>query len=285
MQNQILNQPVRKGLLLMAGPAVIGMLMTFLFQLVDTYFVGKLGTKELAAISFSYPVYILVVSLFMGFSAGVSSVVGRALGAQDQVKAKTASTMALVFMMLVTLGLGAIGASTIPQVFGFLGAGPEMLPLVDQYMTPLYWGMVALVGTLIANGSLMAKGLMVPATVVMGIGGMVNLVLDYLLIFGVGSIPPLGLLGASYATVFSWLVTLILMLVLLGRHELITLKIVARPKESWGPLQEVLKIGMPAVVAQILNPIAIAALTRVVSQYLVDQHFQSVKELFSPDTH
>jgi len=62
MANQLLEMPVKKALITMTAPAAIGMLMTFLFQLVDSYFIGQLGEKELAAISFSYPVYFFLIS-------------------------------------------------------------------------------------------------------------------------------------------------------------------------------------------------------------------------------
>ncbi|GAL26551.1 Na+-driven multidrug efflux pump [Vibrio variabilis] len=62
MDDKILNAPVRSTLVTMAAPAAFGMLMTFLFQLIDTYFVGKLGTKPLAAMSYAYPVYFFLVA-------------------------------------------------------------------------------------------------------------------------------------------------------------------------------------------------------------------------------
>ncbi len=66
MTNALLEKPVKQALLTMAAPAAIGMLMTFLFQLVDTYFIGQLGTAELAAISFAYPRVLFYYQLFYG---------------------------------------------------------------------------------------------------------------------------------------------------------------------------------------------------------------------------
>ena len=160
MSQSLTERPVRGALLSMAAPALVSMLMTFLFQLVDTYFVGKLGTQPLAAISFSYPIYILIVGLFMGISAGVSATVAKSLGEQAAEKAKALTTISLLVFMTLTVGLGALGYFTIVPVFSFLGATAEMLPLVRDYMQPLYIGMFALVGTLIGNAALMAKGLM-----------------------------------------------------------------------------------------------------------------------------
>lgn len=79
--NPMLKRPVNTMLFKMAGPISIGMLSTFLFQIVDTYFVGQLGANELAALAFSASIYLLLVSLFMGVSVGVSSVVARLYGA------------------------------------------------------------------------------------------------------------------------------------------------------------------------------------------------------------
>jgi Na+-driven multidrug efflux pump len=85
--------------------------MTFLFQLVDTFFIGQLGTKELAAISFSYPIYIFIVSFFMGTAAGVSSVVGKALGEGAAVAKLISWVSSFVLMLLVLIKEGLFSLS------------------------------------------------------------------------------------------------------------------------------------------------------------------------------
>ncbi|MBW3695084.1 MATE family efflux transporter [Vibrio sp. T187] len=264
MENALLNKPVKTALLSMAAPAAFGMLMTFLFQLVDSYFVGQLGTPQLAAMSFAYPIYILIVSFFMGTAAGVSATVGRALGEQNIVKAQSLTTISLILFALITLVLGLVGYATIPNVFSALGASPHAINLITDYMAPLYLGMFALVGGLIANAALMSKGVMLRTTLIMAIGGIINVVFDYLLIFGIGPFPELALKGAAYATVLSWLTILTLMLVLLRKEKLLSLSSVSHVAEQ---IREVLTISTPAIAAQVLNPIAIAVITRMVSQY------------------
>lgn len=267
MSPDLLKQPIKKALLNMAAPTAVGMLMTFLFQLVDTYFVGKLGTKELAAISFAYPVYFIVVSLFMGISSGVSSTVGKALGEKDTLKTQSLVLVSLGLMMAITGILGAIGYYSEDEVFSLLGASKGMIPLIGTYMMPLYLGMFALVGTLIGNAAIMAKGKIIPATVVMGIGGLINLGLDYVLIFGFGPIAAMGLKGAAIATIISWFITLILMTSLLFKEKLLSLKNYGTLNELRTYAIEILTIGAPAVAAQILNPLAIAILTRTVATF------------------
>lgn len=267
MNNALLDKPVKHTLLAMAAPAAVGMLMTFLFQLVDTYFVGQLGTAELAAISFAYPIYFFIVSFFMGASAGVSAVVGKALGEAQFIKAKTVTSISILLFMLLTTLLGGMGFYSVPTVFSLLGASENQLILIGQYIQPLYLGMFMLVGTLIANAALMAKGIMVKSTVIMGISGLVNLVLDYVLIFGMGPIPAMELKGAAIATVIAWGVSFVLMLLMAYRHNLIMFWPFKTVNKIRTYMSEVKAIAIPAIAAQVLNPIAIAVITRVVSQY------------------
>lgn len=267
MNNTLLDKPINQALLMMAAPAAIGMLMTFLFQLVDTYFIGQLGTAELAAISFAYPVYFFIISFFMGASAGVSAVVGKALGERKLLKAQTVTALSIMVFMLLTIVLGWVGYYSVPQVFSLLGANDAQLILIGQYMQPLYLGMFTLVGTLIANAALMAKGVMVKTTIVMGISGVINLVLDYILIFGMGPIPAMALQGAAIATVVAWSVGLCLMLLLANQQRLISRAAIISVHSARAYLREVKQIAIPAIAAQVLNPIAIAVVTRVVSRF------------------
>ena len=94
--------PVNRMLFRMAAPISLGMLSTFLFQIVDTYFVGKLGSAELAALAFSSTAYLIFVSLFMGLSVGVSSVVARSTGEgkSDRARALTMISLTMVLALL-----------------------------------------------------------------------------------------------------------------------------------------------------------------------------------------
>ena len=267
MENIILNKPVRESIISMIAPASFGMLLTFLFQLVDTYFIGKLGGTELAAIGFAYPIYLLIVSLFMGIAAGISSAIGKSLGEKNHKKARFLTTISQITFMLLTLGIGILGFYTITFVFSLLGAEETVILLVADYMEIIYLGMFALVGTLVGNASLMAKGIMIKSTIIMAIGGICNLLLDYLLIFGIGPFPVLELKGAALATVISWSLTLVLMTLLLIKEKLWSLNHILLISKIKSGLGEILTVGLPAVVAQVLNPIAVTVITALVAKY------------------
>lgn len=180
MKKNVYDRPIKEAMLLMTAPVIVGMLSTFLFQLVDTYFIAQLGTTELAAISFTFPVYMLLISIFIGIASGVSSTIAKAIGEKNVDKAALLTTSSISVFMLIALCISAVGYITVPQVFGLLGAGSEMIPLIAQYMQTLYLGLFALVGMLVAGAALRAKGITGKPEILMGISGVINLVLDYL---------------------------------------------------------------------------------------------------------
>ncbi|WP_232312719.1 MATE family efflux transporter [Enterovibrio coralii] len=146
---------------------------------------------------------------------------------------------------------------------------PHLYSLVSEYINPLFFGMPLLSFVLIANASLMAKGVMVKPMIVMAIGGLTNLIFDYLLIFGMGSIPAMGLFGAALATVLSWAVMLFMMLVLLSKENLLPSKQIPVPSKTAlkEDLLSVFTLSTPAIAAQVLTPISVAVITRLVSDH------------------
>lgn len=126
--NPMLEQPVNKMLLKMAAPISLGMLSTFLFQIVDTYFVGQLGSAELAALAFSSTAYLLFLSVFMGLSVGVSAVVAKTMGegGPDRARGLTMASLALVLILSVALGLGA------RALIGIFAVSMSITPFIAQ---------------------------------------------------------------------------------------------------------------------------------------------------------
>ena len=110
-------------LMRMAAPISLGMLSTFLFQIVDTYFVGKLGSAELAALAFSSTAYLLFLSVFMGLSVGVSAVVAKIMGSGDASQAQGLTMVSLGIVLVLSVVLGGAGHGLIRPMFAGLGAG------------------------------------------------------------------------------------------------------------------------------------------------------------------
>lgn len=263
----MLNGSIAGTLRKMTVPMILGMIMLMTFGLVDTFFVSLLGTEQLAAISFTFPVTFTVISLNIGLGIGTSATIARYLGAGQAHLAKEFATGALILSFVLVGLLALIGELTIEPVFRLLGATDELLPYITDYMIVWYAAGVFLALPMVGNSVLRASGDTKTPSIVMAVGGAINALLDPLLIFGFGPIPAMGIQGAAVATMIAWGVGVVYILYLLGVKRGLML-----PRFlTWAELKltsaGILRIGLPAAGANMLTPIAGGVLTAVVAGY------------------
>jgi len=258
---------IHKTLINLTLPMIVGIVGMSMFNLVDTWFVGQLGSNELAAMSFTFPVVLVVASIAMGLGIGASSVIARAIGEGNQHLVQRLTTDALLLAFLVVLVFVSVGLLTIEPLFKSLGATDELLILIKEYMIIWYLGIPLVIIPMMGNSAIRATGDTKTPTRVMLIAIAVNIVLDPLLIFGYGPVPSLGLRGAALATVASRMVTLAVALhVLYRREKMITFKKTSFDEilNSW---RQVLYVGLPASGTNLIMPFSIGILTRIVAGF------------------
>ncbi len=142
----------------LTAPMVLGIMAMFLFNLVDTYFISLLGTQPLAAISFTFPVTMLVINMGIGLSIATGAVVARALGQKDQQQTTLWISSSFYLAILIALVLMTVGLTFQDAIFQLLGAGPELLPLISAYMNWWFAGSVLLIILIVVNASVRATG-------------------------------------------------------------------------------------------------------------------------------
>jgi putative MATE family efflux protein len=266
-QVNLLEDPVSPTLKKMTIPMIYGMVLLMSFNLVDTFFVSLLGTQPLAAISFTFPITFTVISLTIGLGIGTSAVIAKMLGKGDLVSAKNSATASFYLSALVVGILSFIGYIFIDEVFSLLGASPELLVLIHQYMDIWYLGSIFLIGPMIGNSILRASGDTKTPSIIMGSAGLINAILDPIFIFGFGPIPALGIEGAAWATFISWVFGLTFVLhLLINKKQLIHTHLLPL-KELQSSCRQILQIGLPAAGANMLTPIAGAILTAIVATF------------------
>ena len=200
--------PVGRTLVALTIPMLFAVLTMVVFNLVDTAFVGRLGTRELAAISFTFPVVLVVNSLAGGLGIGASAVISRAIGQGDRYRVQRLTTDSLALAVLVVAIFSLVGLATIDPLFRLLGAGEKILPRIREYMSVWYFGMIFVVIPMTGNNALRARGDTKTPSLIMITAAGLNCVLDPLLIFGLAGFPQMGLRGAAVATVLSRALTL-----------------------------------------------------------------------------
>jgi len=262
-----LNDPVAGTLKKMTIPVIYGMILLMTFNLVDTFFVSLLGTQPLAAISFTFPVTFTVISLMIGLGIGTSAVLARQLGKGDKVSAKITASVALYLGAVVVVVLSLIGYIFTDNIFTLLGASSAALILIHQYIDVWFLGSICLIGPMIGNAILRANGDTKTPSIVMGGAGLINAILDPLLIFGLGPFPELGMQGAAIATLISWACGFIFVLyILIIKKNIISVRL---PNASIfiQAVKQIAKIGFPAAGANMLTPLAAAIMTAIVARY------------------
>jgi putative MATE family efflux protein len=258
---------VKKHLLKMTMSMLVGMLGMSLFNLTDTFFVGKIGSNELAAMNFTMPVVFLIATISIGLGIGASSVISRAIGEGNREIVQRLTSDILLFSLLMIFVIGIFGYVSIEAVFKMLGATPELIPLIKDYMQIWFLGVPFLVIPMVGNSIIRASGDVLSPSKIMLFGFLINLILDPILIFGLGPFPFLGLKGAAIATVIARVFTLILSLYVLHiKKKMISFKIpsISKLLISW---KEFLYIGLPAAATNAIMPLSLGIITKIISIY------------------
>jgi len=264
-QGKLTQGPVGRRLREMAVPMFFGIAAVILFSVVDTYFVGQIGEAELAAMGFCFPVAFFVQNIAMGIGTGATAVISQAIGSGDHEKVKRLTTHSLMLGLILVVLVAAGGLVFLDPLFTLMGAKQDTLPLIRQYMTPWFLGVGLLVIPMVGNSALRATGDTKTPAVIMMAAGLANVILDPLLIFGIGPFPRWELFGAAIATCGSWTVAFLGAFYFLHfRHRMLTHPFCGGVRESFF---SILRVGIPAAGTNVLVPLSTGILTRMVSEY------------------
>ncbi len=264
---KLIEGPVGKHLVDMTVPMLFGIFTMMMQGFADAYFIGQVGDRELAALSFAFPILMIVSSVAIGLGAGTSSVVARAIGAHNHRRARRLTTDSLILSFIIVAVICAVGIATIGPLFRLMGAPEDMIPLIAGYMTILYSGVPFVVVGMVGMSSMRATGDTRLPGMLMVIMSIANVILDPILIFGIGPVPEMGLNGAATAALTSR-GALFIGTVYLMYHRLDMLSF-NRPdpgelKKSW---IDILHVGLPAAGTNVVIPVATTVITAMIARY------------------
>ena len=264
----LLEAPIAPTLIRLGLPNVLVMFAQAAVGLIETYFVGQLGTAQLAGMALAFPLIMFMQMTSNGaMGGGIASSIARALGAGKPVEANTLVMHSLV----IAIGFGLLFMAVMllggRLIFGWMGGrGPELDAAV-QYSNWVFSGAVLIWFFNALSASLRGTGNMLVQALVM-VGGAVLLVpLSALLIFGGGPVPPLGIVGGALALLAYYAVgTLVLWGYLQSRHSLL------KPRWSGLVLQrklftDILKVGLVAIISVVATNLAISFATAMVGRF------------------
>lgn len=266
VSTSLLTGDIATTLRKMTVPMIFGMIFLLLFNIVDTFFISLLGTEPLAAVSFTFPVTFTVISLAIGLGIGTSAVIATAQGSGNTNQAKFDAVVALVVSALLVLLLSLIGLAFSDHIFTLLGASNTLLTPINEYMSVWFLASVLLITPMIGNAVLRANGDTKTPSLIMGGAGLVNAILDPILIFGFGPVPALGIQGAAIASAIAWSLGIVAIFYILGvKRQLLSVH--GEGQTFVSSSKKILKIGLPAAGANMLTPMAMAVMTAIVANY------------------
>lgn len=248
-------------------PMIPGTLSIVLFNLVDTYFVGRLGADPLAAMSFSFPVVLISGGLAMGLGIGTSTYVSHALGRGDRPEAARLATKAHLLGFALVLMIAVAGLLAVRPLFITMGATEAVLPLIRSYIVIWFAGLPFVILPMIGMNVLQATGDTKIPGIVLTLSVLLNIGLDPVLIFGLGPVRGMGIAGAALATVIARASSFaVIGYAVFRRERLFTLHFgsVWQTLRAWG---RILYVGIPAAAANILLPVSMGVITRLVSAF------------------
>jgi putative MATE family efflux protein len=262
--------PVGRHLVDMTVPVLFGITTMMAQSLIDTWFIGRVGDAELAAFGFGFPILMIVTSVAIGLGAGTSSVVARAIGAHNHDRARRLTTDSLILSFLITAVIAVIGILTIEPLFRLLGAPDELMPLIRGFMTILYFGVPFVVVGMVGMASMRATGDTRLPSALMILASILNVILDPILIFGIGPVPAMGLNGAAMAALIArasiFVGTLYLM-----RHRMDMVSFEKPdPVEMRSSWRDILHVGIPAAGTNVIVPIGAAVITAMIARFGAD---------------
>lgn len=234
---------------------VIGIVAVFFFNLVDTFFIGLLGTTSLAAVSFTMPIAMVVMNLAIGLGIASSSLIARAVGGNEHILSQHYVSASLLLTAAIATVMVVIGWHFNDDMFLLLGAAPELLPEIWEFMKFWWPGAWMLMMMIVINSSMRAVGnTKLPSMMMLG-SAVLNAVLDPILIFGIGPIEGMGIAGAALASTLCWAIVVVVMIYSLAKIDLLHWAELTF-KELVAIWQRLMVVGIPAMITNVLVPVA-----------------------------
>jgi len=263
----IIKMPVFKALFTLAIPVIMANLFQAMYQLTDSFWVGRLGGAALAAVSICSPIIFLAFSIGIGLAIAGSTFVAQYFGAKNNKMVSHAAAQTILMIVFVSLIFSIVGFLLSPQILHFMGANSEVSSMALGFLRISFISIIANFSFFIFQSIMRGIGRPIIPVYIVIITVLLNFILDPLFIFGFGFIPAFGPTGAAIATLLTQLLAAIIGFIILfgGRHG-IHLKIIDFVPD-FKFIKKAFLIGLPASIEQSSRSLAMVLMTSLVAGF------------------
>ncbi|MDC3023138.1 MATE family efflux transporter [Candidatus Pelagibacter sp.] len=190
-------------------PASVGSLFQTFYNLVDTWFAGRISAEAIAAIAKSFPIYFMIIAIGVGLTAGTNTLIGNNIGANNKKKASLFIAQSIIFAIFLSILVTFFGLNVSDFLLSVMGSDQEGIILSRKYLDIIFYGTIIVLIQISLNGTLNAQGDTKSYRNVLIFSFFLNIFLNPLFIFGYGFIPAFGIAGLAIATVVAQFIGLL----------------------------------------------------------------------------
>lgn len=251
----------------MSLPMMLSMVVLSLYNIVDSYFVAKISEEAMTALSLVFPIQNLIGAITIGFGVGINAAVAFHLGAGEFDRADAAATQGVALSALHGVVLTVVCIAAMPSFLGMFTSDAEVVSLGLRYSNIAFGFSVVIALSLAYEKLFQSVGRMAATMACMMAGCVANIVLDPIMIFGLGPVPAMGIEGAAWATGIGQTLTLALYL-LLNRLRPMAVRVAAKhARLTRGTARRLYSVGVPAALNLALPSLLISSLNIILAGY------------------
>ena len=254
-ENKMGTMPINKLLISMALPMMISMLVQAMYNIVDSMFVSYISEDALSALSLAFPIQQLMIALGTGTGVGVNAVLSKALGEKDHKKANDVARHGIFLSLISFIVFFFIGAFFVDTFYMSQTTDAEILQAGHDYLTIVCCASIGMYMQFIFERLLQATGRTVLSMITQGLGAIINIILDPILIFGLCGMPAMGVKGAAIATVIGQIIAagLAVILNIKMNHDIHISFKGFRPDLRM--IKTIYAIGVPSIIMQAVGSV------------------------------
>jgi len=250
--NELITKDIKQLIFQIAIPSSIGMFFNTMYNVVDTFYVGQISTEAISALTYSFMIFFMLLSISFGLSSAITAYVGGALGKHKTHMARIYASNGISLFMFISFILSIISAFLLETIFVLMGAEGQVLAYALEYTYIILLGIFPMLIGLGVNSVLIALGDTKSYRNILIIGFILNIILDPLLIYGFYVIPALGLSGVAIATVLIQYITLVYMLYKLYKTKLFDISTFFKSSPNIKAFKQLTKQAIPSSINMFL---------------------------------
>ena len=266
-ENKMGVMPINKLLFSMSVPMMISMLVTALYNIVDSIFVAQISENALTAVSLANPIQTLMIALGAGTGVGVNALLSRSLGEKNHEKASEVAKNGIFMTGVCYLVFLCIGLFVVKPFFMAQTNDAEILSYGIEYLTIVCCCSFGLFGQFIFERLLQSTGRTLYTMYTQSLGAVINLILDPIFIFGLFGVPAMGVRGAAYATITGQIISgIVAMIVNVKKNSDISLNAKGfRP--SLNIIKQIYQIAIPSIIMQSIGSVMVFSLNKILIMF------------------